>query len=194
LAQKLGFEKWSSLEIVVVVVVAAVFGVVMTYGQFLFDLAYAAGGFWAANLLAGVFHTPGLMAAYMVRKKYTAFTTQMLNSVATVLLGSPTGLNDFMFGFLEGVGFEAGLAIWRYKRYDWLSIGVAAALSAPLSSLWVYVWLSLWTQPFWSWFPAEALKFLYIQPYVLLIGVGLPKSLEKAGVILPYQRGVSSHT
>lgn len=188
MSDKLGFERWTSLELVVMVVIASVFGVLMTYGQFLFDLVYAVGGFWAANLLAGVFHTPGLMAAYMIRKKYTAFTTQMLNSVATVLLGSPTGLHDFMFGFLEGIGFEVGLAIWKYKRYDILSIGVAGALSAPLSSIWVYVWLSLWAQPFWSWFPAEALKFLYIQPYVLTMAVGIPKALEKAEVVLPYQR------
>lgn len=188
-SRKIPFGNWSSLDIVTMVVIAAIFGVFGVYGQFFWNAVYAIGGFWLSNIFSGIFHTPGLLSANMVRKGAgVAFVGQVLFGVAEVLMGTPIGYNVLILSVLEGIGFEIGLAVWRYRRYDWASIALGAALSAPLSTIWVYIWQSLWAQPLWTWLIPEGLKFLYILPVVLTLVIGVPEAMKRVGITLPYQR------
>lgn len=181
--RRLRFPRYSTLEIVIMVVVGAVFGVIALGLNAGILFLISTLGLWAAYILAGPFHACGLVAARIIQKPGVAFTTHMLFGVTSVLVGDPFGLWNLALSFAQGLAFEVAFACFRYKRWDWLPITLGAALTIPFEFIPLYFALGWSQQPLWSWLGPELLKPIYIQPWILLLAVAVPNMLERMRLI-----------
>jgi energy-coupling factor transport system substrate-specific component len=125
-------RSWRTLDIVVVAVIAAAFGVFMAG----FNVVYAAAGGAAGsplNVLYGIWLLPAVVAPAIVRKPGAALFAELVAASLSVLLVSQWGPDAILSGFLQGLGAELAFALFRYRRYDVLAIALASVASATLA-------------------------------------------------------------
>ncbi len=129
---------WRTLDIVVVAVIAAAFGVFMAG----FNVVYQAAGGAAGsplNVLYGIWLLPAVVAPAIVRKPGAALFAELVAASLSVLLVSQWGPDAILSGFLQGLGAELVFALFRYRRFDVLAIALASVASAALA--FVHDWL-----------------------------------------------------
>ena len=101
-------KKFTTKEVVVVAMVAAVIGVIYT----LLDWAYmplsAVLGTVFMELTFGIYMLSAMMPMYLVRKPGFAIFGALVTAGVNLLLGSPYGLQLVLAGFLEGLAVEIG--------------------------------------------------------------------------------------
>lgn len=177
-------HRFSTLEIVIMVVIATIFGLVgLGLNSLFFLLSSIMGPAWSSAILAGPFFSCGLMAARIIRKPGVAFSTQVLNSVAAILFGDPFGVTNLAFGFVQGVAFETGFAIFRYRKWNWSVILLAAFLATIFDIGPMYLFGGFASMPLWSWLGPIMLRPLFVLPIVYVLAIGVPDILQKAGII-----------
>ena len=135
-------HRWRTLDIVVVAVIAAAFGVFMAG----FNVVYQAAGGAAGsplNVLYGIWLLPAVVAPVIVRKPGAALFAELVAASLSVLLVSQWGPDAILSGFLQGLGAELVFALFRYRRYDLPVIALAGVASAALA--FVHDW-RLWYQ------------------------------------------------
>lgn len=136
---------WTQRELVVVAVIAVAFGVFF----------WAFGAVWAAlgalgplqNALYGVWLLPAIVAPLLVRRPGAALFAEIVAATLSALLGAQWGIDTLLSGFLQGAGAELGFALFRYRRFDWVAVVLASALST--LAAFVHDWI--------VWYPALAL-------------------------------------
>lgn len=139
-------NRFTTVDIVLMAILAIVNGVAMTYLAMLNQLLTALGGPVLTSITLGLYSISGVLAAYIIRKPGAAFFTLTLAGVVQILSGNPNGLISITAAVTDGLGVELGFALFRYKRWDWLSVSVAGLLAVPLwfiiSSFWFgyYKW------------------------------------------------------
>lgn len=127
-------------------ILAIVNGVAMTYLAMLNQLLTALGGPILTSITLGLYSISGVLAAYIIRKPGAALFTLTLAGVVQILSGNPNGLISITAAVTDGLGVELGFALFRYKRWDWLSVSVSGILAVPvwfvISSFWFgyYKW------------------------------------------------------
>lgn len=129
---------WRTLDIVVVAVMAAAFGVFMAG----FNVVYQAAGGAAGsplNVLYGIWLLPAVIAPVIVRKPGAALFAELVAASLSVLVVNQWGPDAILSGFLQGLGAELAFALFRYRRYDLLAIVLASVVSAALA--FVHDWL-----------------------------------------------------
>lgn len=177
---------FTTLEIVIMVMSGAVFGLIgVGLNASFFFLSGLLGPAWASNLMAGPFFACGLLAARIIRKPGAALITQMLFAVASILLGDPFGLTNLVFSFVQGVAFELIFLSFHFKRWDWWVVLLAALVATFLDLGPMYVFVGLGDLPFLSWLGPLLLRPFFVLPIVFVLSIGIPKLLQKAGIINP---------
>jgi energy-coupling factor transport system substrate-specific component len=91
---------------------------------------------FANEIVFGVWFMAATVAAYIIQKPGVAIVTEMLAALIEVLMGNFYGPIVFVSGFLQGLGAEAGFAAFRYRRFDMLSMCVAAFGCCVTSFIW----------------------------------------------------------
>jgi energy-coupling factor transport system substrate-specific component len=76
-------------------------------------------GFWALG---------GTAAGYLIRKPGSAFSGEFLGALIEMILGSYFAITTLVYGFIAGFASEVVFAMWRYKKYDYLSMALAGFL------------------------------------------------------------------
>jgi energy-coupling factor transport system substrate-specific component len=125
---------WRTLDIVVVAVIAAAFGVFMAG----FNVVYQAAGGAAGsplNVLYGIWLLPAVIAPAIVRKPGAALFAELVAASLSVLVVNQWGPDAILSGFLQGLGAELAFALFRYRRYDVLAVALASVASAALAFL-----------------------------------------------------------
>lgn len=84
------------------------------------------------DIIYGVWFMGATIAAYVLRKPGAALITEVFASFIELLLGNAGGAVLLLTGVIQGVGSELGFAVFRYKRYNLLSMSLAGMLSALL--------------------------------------------------------------
>lgn len=131
--------RWTQREIVVAAAIGVVFGVVyLAWVQF-WLLAQGLIGPIALDIVFGVWCVASVIAAYLIRKPFAAFFTEVVAAVAEVATGSPAGVILLLTGVVQGAGAELPFLATRWKRYD-LPILLASGASAAIFSF-VYTWI-----------------------------------------------------
>ena len=183
------FPRLSTLEIVIMVVTGAVFGLLGAGINTLWVPLTSLLGMWVSNVLTGPFFSCGLVSARIIRKPGVAFITHNLFSLALVLLGDPFGLTNFIFGIAQGVAFEIVLGAFRYRRWDRWTILLAALLATVFDIPVLYFVMGFAEQPFWTWFGPLLARPLYVLPVVYVLAVSIPNLLERTGLVKQGQTG-----
>lgn len=135
---------WKLKEIVLVAMICIVFGVVYLAAVYLSSFINAAGtpwglGFLGNELVFGIWFMAATLSAYILQKPGVALVSEMLAALIEVLLGNMYGPMVIVTGFVQGIGAEAAFAAFRYRRFNWASMLLAAVLSCVVSFGWSFV-------------------------------------------------------
>ena len=84
--------------------------------------------------LGGLFHFMWLFAgplvAIIIRKPGAALITEVLASAIELLMGNSGGATVVLTGLIQGVGCELGFAVFRYRKYNLLSMALSGVFAA----------------------------------------------------------------
>ncbi|MBU9738515.1 ECF transporter S component [Diplocloster agilis] len=136
--------KWKLHEVIFVAMLCIVFGVVYLAGVYLasflstvltpFGLAPLAN-----EIVFGVWFMASTLAAYILQKPGVAIVSEVLAALIEVLMGNMYGPMVIVAGIIQGAGGEIVFAGWKYKRFDALTMNLAAAGCCITSFLWSFV-------------------------------------------------------
>ena len=135
---------WELKEIILVAMCCIVFGVVYLVAVYLSSFINTACtpmglGFLGNELLFGVWFMASTFAAYILQKPGVALVSEIIAALIEVLLGNMYGPMVIVTGFVQGIGSELAFAAFRYRRFDWSSMLLAAACSCVISFVWSFV-------------------------------------------------------
>ena len=119
-------EKWSLKDVILMALLAFLFGGVFMGAGFLYvalEVALTPGGYqpFANEILFGLW----TMAAPMI-------------GVLEMLMGSHFGVGVLVSGFIQGLGTEVGFFATGYKRYDTFSLTLGAIGTVVFSFIYEY--------------------------------------------------------
>lgn len=148
--KKLGFQKYTTRDILIIAVLAAIGGVAKVFTAQGFVLVAAFGPYGSAIWSALFFIWP-IIAAFVVRKPGAATISMLLGGVIELLAGSPIGVITLYSNLVEGLAGDIGFLIWRYCKYGLVQHMVAGLLQ-PIGGLFItyffFGFASLGTTPF----------------------------------------------
>ena len=144
------------------------------------------------EVVFGIFLFSSTFAPYIMQKPGAATIVGFLTGFIQVMLGSPFAATVWLSGLVQGFGAEVGFALFGYKKWNMLSVLIAAT-TATIASF-----VLAWQRGLWSElaFQIVALRFGIRWISALMISGVLSKHLAdrlaKAGVLKSYPLGASS--
>lgn len=128
-------QKWELKDVIMMAVLGVVFAIVyLAVFQLGLVLSTALTPLGLSNfafeLVYGVWFMGATLAAYIIRKPGVALVTEVLAAAIELLMGNSGGLTVVLTGFIQGAGAELIFALFRYKRWNLLSLTLAGMLSA----------------------------------------------------------------
>ncbi|MEH7305488.1 ECF transporter S component [Neobacillus drentensis] len=141
-------KRLTTVDIVLMAILAIVNGVAMTYLAMLNQMLTALGGPILTSITLGLFSISGVLAAYIIRKPGAAFFTLTLAGVVQILSGNPNGLISITAAITDGLGAELGYLLFRYKRWDWLSTALSGLFAVPVWFVIASFWFGYYK---WGW-------------------------------------------
>ncbi|NLG99687.1 MAG: ECF transporter S component [Chloroflexi bacterium] len=174
---------YTTRDIVIIAVVAAIAGVVNTGIGNLWYLANSSLGPLGGALLQGAFMWAYVLVMWLIRKPGAAIFLGLIETAVEVLLGNASGIGTLGWGVTQGLGVELVMAISGYQHY-----GIVAALAAGASAS---QFGTTWTAILFGWDPAAAKDVWMAVPINLISGVVfggavgfyLAKALAKTGLV-----------
>lgn len=137
-------------QIVTIATISAAFAIVAIFGQAATDLSRAVFGFYGAMVFGGLFQVPGILAHTLLRKRWTALTTQVLFGVVQILLGSVAGFIVLWFTLSEGIFQELFFRAVPLRRADQTLViagaGIASWVGAQIPNYFLFGFqqMSVW--------------------------------------------------
>lgn len=130
---------WTARETVTVVSLGFVFGVLYLAWVQIWLVAQALIGPLAMDMMMGFWFVVSIVAAYIIRKPFVAFTAEVVAAIAEVLTGNPAGLILVLTGVVQGAGAELPFLLTRWRNYR-LWVLLASGASAAVFSF-AYTWV-----------------------------------------------------
>ena len=136
-------EKWSLKDVILMALLAFLFGGVFMGAGFLYvalEVALTPGGYqpFANEILFGLWTMAAPMIGVLLKKKGSSTLGEMLAALAEMLMGSHFGVGVLVSGFVQGLGTEAGFFVTGYKRYDTFSLTLSAIGTVVFSFIYEY--------------------------------------------------------
>ena len=136
--------QWQLKDIIMVAILSLFFAVIYLGAVYLASamgavLAPFGLSVFANEIIFGVWFMASTFAAYIMQKPGVAIVTEMLAALLEVLMGNFYGPIIFVSGFVQGLGAEAGFAVFRYRRFDMLSMCLAAFGCCAASFIWGFI-------------------------------------------------------
>ena len=125
-----GLSAWSTREVVVAAVVAAILGLVYMAYSVLWMAVSPLLGTVPVMVLYGFYFSAGLLVPYIIRKPGAAIAGETIAAIIEVLAGSPFGVEAIVAGLVQGAGAELGFAVSRWRKYNLATMGLSGAISA----------------------------------------------------------------
>jgi energy-coupling factor transport system permease protein len=123
------FEQWTTREIVVGAVLAVVVGVIFWAWDSLYTSFFGAIPFPAVYAINGMWMLGGLLVPYVIRRPGAAFFGELVAAFVSMAIGNQWGVLVLASGVVQGAGAELGFACFRWKKFTWLPLYLAAALA-----------------------------------------------------------------
>ena len=124
-------KKWELKDIIMMAILGVVFSAVYLAvfdGGVVLSTVLAPTGFsnFSFEIIYGVWFMAATLAAYIIRKPGVALVTEVLASAVELLMGNSGGVTVVLTGMIQGAGAELAFALFRYKKWDLLSMSLAA--------------------------------------------------------------------
>lgn len=131
-------KKFSLKDIILLGLIAIVFGVIYFAAGFLYDgitlaLTPFKLGPMANDLLLGLWCMAGPLAACLLQKPGTSFLAELIGSCIELVLGGQWGAANIISGVVQGLGSEAGFACLGYKNYGWGGLSLSAVTTTVIT-------------------------------------------------------------
>ena len=128
-------SKWELKDVIMMAILGVIFAAVylavfqggLALSTALTPLGLSAFGF---EIIYGVWFMAATLAAYIIRKPGVALITELLAAAVELLMGNSGGLTVVLTGLIQGAGAELAFALFRYKKWNLLSMSLAGILSA----------------------------------------------------------------
>ncbi len=137
---------YSTRNLVVVAVLAAIAGVINTGMGNLWYLANTSLGPLGGALIQGMFMWAYILAVFMVRKPGVALAFGVIEAATEVLLGNAAGIGTLGWGISQGLAIEIIILLCAYSRFGLLTAIMAGMASSQFGTL--------WSSLFYGWDPA----------------------------------------
>jgi energy-coupling factor transport system permease protein len=125
-----GLSGWSTREVVVAAVVAAILGLLFMAYSVLWMALSPLLGTVPVMILYGFYFSAGILVPYIIRKPGAAIAGETIAAIVEVLAGSPFGVAAILAGFVQGLGAEIGFAVGGWRKYNIAIMGLSGALAA----------------------------------------------------------------
>lgn len=170
-------------DVIVTAATAVVLGLAqVAFGPLYTTLAGVLGPIWVM-LFLGFYYLPGILIALIVRKPGAALGGSVAAALVQVILGSPFGILALAAGATQGAGAEIVFALFRYRRWGFFPLSLAAVGSG-VTAL-VYEYFALGYASLEWWIPLAYLGVRIPSAVILAAGLGLLlyRGLVKAGAV-----------
>ncbi len=137
---------YSTRNLVVVAVLAAIAGVINTGMGNVWYLANTSLGPLGGALIQGTFMWSYILAVFMVRKPGVALAFGIIEAATEVLLGNAAGIGTLGWGISQGLAIEIIILLCSYSRFGLLTAVMAGMASSQFGTL--------WSSLFYGWDPA----------------------------------------
>lgn len=117
-------------EIVLTVILAVACGVIYLGWSTLYLPISALVGPVGTGFMFGIWVIASPIVAYIIRKPGAAFIAEVAAAAVELLTGSHFGLSALLVGVFQGIGSELAFALFKYKRYNSLTLMLSGALAA----------------------------------------------------------------
>jgi energy-coupling factor transport system substrate-specific component len=174
---------YTTRDIVIIAVIAAITGVVNTGVAQVWNLANSSLGPLGGALLQGSFMWAYVLVMWLVRKPGAALFLGLIESTVEILLGNPAGIGTLGWGVAQGLGLEVVMAISGYRSFGMLAALLAGAASSQFGTIWtaiLYGWDPSYAKDVWLAVPVNLLSGLVFSG---LLGYYLFKALARTGLI-----------
>lgn len=174
---------YSTRDIVILAVIAAIAGVVNTGTGNLWYLANSSLGPLGGAALQGAFMWAYILVAWLIRKPGAALAVGIIEAAVEILLGNASGIGTLGWGVTQGLGIEIVLAITNYGKFDLITAICAGAAASQLGTV--------WTAILFGWDPAAANDVWLAVPFNLIsgailsgvIGYYLAQAIARTGLV-----------
>ncbi|GAA3613860.1 ECF transporter S component [Secundilactobacillus similis] len=109
-------------DIILIAMIAIIFGAIFVGTDYLYNVLFVAVGPFANEILFGLWIMAGPLAIYLTRIPGSAIVGEVLGAAAEVIFGGTFGISALLSGIVQGVGSELGFTVYRYRRWDWVSL------------------------------------------------------------------------
>lgn len=115
-------KKFHLQDIILITMIALIFGAIFVGTDYIYNILSILVGPFANEILFGLWIMAGPLAIYLTRIPGAAILGEVLGAAAEVIFGGTFGVSALLSGIVQGVGSEAGFAIWRYHNWGWKSL------------------------------------------------------------------------
>lgn len=159
-----GFDfDYSTRDIVILAVIAAIAGVVNTGMGNVWYLANSSLGPLGGALLQGSFMWAYVLVMWLIRKPGAALALGIIEAAVEILLGNASGVGTLGWGISQGLAIEVVMAIAMYAKFDLVAALCAGAASSQFGTI--------WTAIFFGWDPAYASDVWMAVPVNIISGI-----------------------
>ena len=180
---------WATRDLVLVAVLAVVFGFLYIQWVPLWLAVGALGAQVGQEALFGFWLAGGVLASYIIRRPGAALVGEFLAALAEVLFGSAAGTALLITGVMEGLGAEMVFGARRWRDYSLPTVLIAGAINAAVALPWNWYRLGYYA------LTPHFLLVLFVVRLLsgALLGGLLPKllgdALARTGVLASYAIG-----
>ncbi len=175
--------KYTTRDIVIIAVIAAIAGVVNTGMGNVWYLLNSSVGPLGGALLQGSFMWAYILVMWLVRKPGAALFLGIIETAVELLLGNAAGVGTLGWGLFQGLGVEGVMAISNYRNYGLWAALMAGAASSQFGTVWTAIlfgWDPATAKDVWLAMPINIISGIVLSG---LIGFYLAKALAKTGLI-----------
>ena len=179
-----GFDfDYSTRDIVILAVVAAIAGVVNTGMGNIWYLANSSLGPLGGALLQGSFMWAYVLVMWLIRKPGAALALGIIEAAVEILLGNASGVGTLGWGITQGLGIEVVMAIAMYAKFDLVAALAAGAASSQFGTVWTAIffgWDPSYASDVWMAVPVNIISGIVLSG---LIGYFLAQAIGRTGLV-----------
>jgi energy-coupling factor transport system substrate-specific component len=175
--------KYTTRDIVILAVIAAIAGVVNTGMGNVWYLANSSLGPMGGALLQGAFMWAYILAVWLIRKPGVALALGIIEAAVEILLGNASGVGTLGWGIFQGLGIEVVMAFTRYNKYDLVAALCAGAAASQFGTVWTAIlfgWDPSYARDVWMAIPINLISGIILSG---LIGYLLAKAIARTGLV-----------
>jgi energy-coupling factor transport system substrate-specific component len=175
--------KYTTRDIVIAAVIAAIAGVVNTGTGNVWYLVNTSLGPLGGALLQGAFMWAYILVMWLIRKPGAALAVGVIETAVEVMIGNPAGIGTIGWGVTQGLAVEAVMAMCNYSKYGFWVAVMAGAASSQFGTVWtaiLYGWDPSTARDVWMAIPLNLISGAILSG---VIGYLLAQALRRTGLV-----------